>query len=147
MSRLAAIGLALACATLLSGCDSCPYTVDSISATARSTARFDVANATLAEHAWSDLGFATTRDGLQVHATKGDVEVYMSLDSGGTVAFVQDHLDKRDFRVYGEAQFYVAEHRAASAQRINETLAGFEAKVDWPAFVLDEPAQGSISTC
>ena len=134
---------------LLPGClfDSCPYRADSIGMNARSTARFDVANATLAEQAWKDLGFDASRDGLTVRASQGDLEVNLQLDGNGTWMWIGEDLSGAEFRSQEAAQEYIDGRIAAASQQINATLQAFEAKVGWPPFVPDEPIRGSVSIC
>jgi hypothetical protein len=145
MSRLAVLALA---AAAIPGClfDSCPYVVDSISRSARSTARFDVANATLAEQVWAGLGFEASRDGLRVQAEQSSLQVIMSLDAGGTWMLVRDGSTHGEFRSHEEAQEHVDAHMADALRRINATVQAFEDRVDWPPFAFD-PMEGSISVC
>lgn len=145
MRPLAALVLA---AAAIPGClfDSCPYTVDSIDRSARSPARFDAANATLARQVWADLGFDASREGLQVHAERSGLEVFMSLDSGGTWMLVLDHIGHGEFRSHEDAQEYVDAHMEGAMQRINATVRAFEDRVDWPPFAFG-PMEGSISVC
>jgi hypothetical protein len=139
--------LVILAAVVLPGCDSCPYSVDSIEADARSSAYFGVANATLAEQVWTDLGFQATRDGLSVHAEKDGLEVFMGMDGNGTSMWLRDRLGNADFQSYEAARTYVDAHMVAASQRINATRQSFEAQVDWPPFEVVTPAQGSISVC
>lgn len=144
MSRASLITVVL---LALPGCfDHCPYRVDGIEVQATSSARFDVANATAAEVALADMGFATERDGLWVAGEMDGLHVRATLDAGQTAVRAWVDLGGQGFRTLEAARAFVRSNEAAAWGRINATLDELEARVAWPPLERSR-AEGLVSVC